>query len=193
MKLFGTIVYPKNRYLTLQFSRGGKNVMCEDYFDNMIVFSDAWWIGKEEENPDEVQLDFPKDLSEGQQLEYEFKGGAGEASVNKQVFPKMEMQDFKEQSPETESEDEFSDVEKKLKEKMEVTPIRHSERTSGKKFRFAEVSSEDDPDGSDADTSEEKGKKTDEPNHIVLDIDHDAAAEKNDSPQTYSIIYTFSE
>ncbi|KVI07464.1 hypothetical protein Ccrd_014161, partial [Cynara cardunculus var. scolymus] len=33
MKLFGTIVYPKNRYLTLQFSKGGKNVMCEDYFD----------------------------------------------------------------------------------------------------------------------------------------------------------------
>lgn len=39
MKLFGTIVYPKNRYLTLQFSRGGKNVMCEDYFDNMVSSS----------------------------------------------------------------------------------------------------------------------------------------------------------
>ena len=36
MKLFGTIVYPKNRYLTLQFSRGGKNVMCEDCFDTMV-------------------------------------------------------------------------------------------------------------------------------------------------------------
>jgi len=29
-------MYPKNRYLTLQFSRGGKNVTCEDYFDNMV-------------------------------------------------------------------------------------------------------------------------------------------------------------
>lgn len=36
MKLFGTIVYPKNRYLTLQFSKGGKNVTCDDYFDNMV-------------------------------------------------------------------------------------------------------------------------------------------------------------
>lgn len=36
MKLFGTIVYPKNRYLTLQFSKSGKNVICEDYFDNMV-------------------------------------------------------------------------------------------------------------------------------------------------------------
>jgi hypothetical protein len=36
MKLFGTILYPTNRYLTLQFSRGGKSVTCEDYFDNMV-------------------------------------------------------------------------------------------------------------------------------------------------------------
>lgn len=38
MKLFGTIVYPNNRYLTLQFPKGGKSVMCEDYFDNMVGF-----------------------------------------------------------------------------------------------------------------------------------------------------------
>jgi hypothetical protein len=38
MKLFGTILYPTNRYLTLQFSRGGKSVTCEDYFDNMVGF-----------------------------------------------------------------------------------------------------------------------------------------------------------
>lgn len=42
MKLFGTIVYPKNRYLTLQFSKGGKNVTCDDYFENMVgIFSCA--------------------------------------------------------------------------------------------------------------------------------------------------------
>lgn len=29
-----------------------------------IVFSDAWWIGKKDENPDELRLDFPKELSE---------------------------------------------------------------------------------------------------------------------------------
>lgn len=36
MKLFGTIVYPKNKYLGLQFSRGGKSAVCEDCFDNMV-------------------------------------------------------------------------------------------------------------------------------------------------------------
>ncbi|KAJ8644294.1 hypothetical protein MRB53_006042 [Persea americana] len=35
MKLFGTIVYPKNKYLTLQFARGEKQVTCEDCFENM--------------------------------------------------------------------------------------------------------------------------------------------------------------
>ncbi|KAI9074326.1 hypothetical protein K1719_043698 [Acacia pycnantha] len=35
MKLFGTKLYPKNGYLTLQFSKDGKNAQCEDYFDNM--------------------------------------------------------------------------------------------------------------------------------------------------------------
>lgn len=31
---------------------------------SQIVFSDAWWIGTEDENPEETQLDFPKELSE---------------------------------------------------------------------------------------------------------------------------------
>ncbi|XP_021816618.1 DNA-binding protein RHL1-like [Prunus avium] len=31
-----------------------------------IVFSDAWWIGTQAENPEEAQLDFPKELTEGQ-------------------------------------------------------------------------------------------------------------------------------
>ncbi|KAK1562416.1 hypothetical protein Q3G72_011516 [Acer saccharum] len=144
MKLFGTIVYPETKYLTLQFSRGGKSVMCEDYFDNMIVFSDAWWIGRKDENPDEIRLDFPKELSEGQHVECDFKGGAGAAAVNKQGGPTAGIKVLEEGSPEAQSEDEFSDVEKKLKDKMEVTPVRHSKRTAGKSFKFVDVSSEDD-------------------------------------------------
>ncbi|KAK2655532.1 hypothetical protein Ddye_008584 [Dipteronia dyeriana] len=136
MKLFGTIVYPENKYLTLQFSRGGKSVMCEDYYDNMIVFSDAWWIGRKDENPDEIQLDFPKELSEGQRVECDFKGGAGAAAVNKQGGPTTGIKVLEEGSPEAQSEDEFSDVEKILKDKMEVTPVRHSKRTAGKSFKY---------------------------------------------------------
>ncbi|MBA0827313.1 hypothetical protein Goarm_012100 [Gossypium armourianum] len=211
MKLFGTIVYPKNRYLSLLFSRGGKNVMCDDYFDNMvrtffhasgvlanqwclfitkflsilstfevnealvvlvkvealgtrapsfqIVFSDAWWIGKKDENPDEVRLDFPKELFEGQQMEYDFKGGAGVTSINKQGIPRTEMKQADTESLDTESENALSDDETSLKVKMEATPTRHSARNAGKRFKFAEASSEEDTVRSDAEPSDGEEKK----------------------------------
>lgn len=35
LKFFGTIIYPKNKYLTLHFMRGSGNVVCEDSFDSL--------------------------------------------------------------------------------------------------------------------------------------------------------------
>ncbi|KAI5334362.1 hypothetical protein L3X38_024495 [Prunus dulcis] len=133
MKLFGTIVFPKNRYLTMQFPRGGKSVMCEDYFDNMIVFSDAWWIGTQAENPKEAQLDFPKELTEGQHTEYDFKGGAGSTSANKQSDRKNETR-YVEHSPNVKVEDNVSDDGNK--DLMRATPVRHSARTAGKRLKY---------------------------------------------------------
>ncbi|KAK8477420.1 hypothetical protein V6N13_051208 [Hibiscus sabdariffa] len=174
MKLFGTIVYPKNRYLSLLFSRGGKNVMCEDYFDNMIVFSDAWWIGKKDENPEEARLDFPKELFEGQQMEYDFKGGAGVASVNKQGIPKTEIKEVDMESLDTESGDDLSDDESNLKAKIEVTPTRHSARNAGKRFKFFEASSEDDSVGSDVEPLDGEEKKV----RLKLDLTDDGTVAK---------------
>lgn len=187
MKLFGTIVYPKNRYLTLQFSRGGKNVMCEDYFDSMIVFSEVWWIGTKEENPEEARLDFPKQLIEGQgqEVEYDFKGGAGAASVIKQVVHKSSIK-LEEDSPETELENDLSDDKSSLKDLKETTPIRHSERTAGKTFKFAEVSSGDDSVESlaadmakEEEGEEEKKVKSFTASTAVLDFDNEGAIEGN--------------
>lgn len=158
MKLFGTIVYPKNRYLSLLFSGGGKNVTCEDYFDNMVVFSDAWWIGKKDENPEEVRLDFPKELCEGQQIEYNFKGGAGVASVNNQGIPRKEIKQVEVESLDTDSGESLSDDDNNLKANMVVTPTRHSARNAGKRFKFTEAS-EDDPVGRDAELLDGEEKK----------------------------------
>lgn len=36
MKLFGTHVYSKNKYLTLQLTRSSKGVMCEDIFESLV-------------------------------------------------------------------------------------------------------------------------------------------------------------
>ncbi len=34
LKLFGTLCFPKNKYLALKF--GPKEVLCEDVFENMV-------------------------------------------------------------------------------------------------------------------------------------------------------------
>ncbi|XP_055826532.1 DNA-binding protein RHL1 isoform X1 [Solanum dulcamara] len=161
MKLFGTIVYPKNGYLTMQFSRGGKNVVCEDYFDNMIVFSDAWWIGRKDENPEEARLEFPKELNAQQEkLQCDFKGGAGAGAtcVQKRSISECGVKHAEQQSPEHEQEELLSESQNDSKEFMELTPTRRSTRAAGKKFNFAEVSSGDDLVDNEAETSEEEEK-----------------------------------
>lgn len=189
LKLFGTIVYPKNRYLTLQFSRGGKNVTCEDYFDTMIVFSDAWWIGKKEENPEEARLDFPKELMEGQGAEYDFKGGAGAAAVDQQVINRGGAKYLEPESPETELENDLSGDKNNVNDLEKATPTRHSQRMAGKTFKFAEVSSGDDSiesngDESKEDEDEEKEKKVkSNTSSEVLDIDTEGGVEGNNSSE----------
>ncbi|KAK9115539.1 hypothetical protein Sjap_014486 [Stephania japonica] len=147
MKLFGTIVYPKNRYLTMQFSRGGKGVTCDDYFDSMIVFAEAWWIGKKSENPEENRLEFPKDVEVGErQVEYDFKGGAGATSEEK-PGPTRPVKDIAEpESPVADFDDETSEDSAPLTGKtttnfMESTPVRQSARRAGKKLNYADDAS----------------------------------------------------
>ncbi|KAL6559302.1 hypothetical protein OROGR_004419 [Orobanche gracilis] len=161
MKLLGTIVYPKNRYLTLQFSKGGKNVTCDDYFDNMIVFSDAWWIGTKEENPEELQLQFPKDLNVEKRAEYDFKGGVGATCDVKQGSGTSAVKCLGQYSPEVSVEDDLTDSPSDHKELAAVTPARQSARTSGRTFNFAEASSGDDFIGNGDETPEEEDEKVD--------------------------------
>ncbi|CAH8302364.1 unnamed protein product [Eruca vesicaria subsp. sativa] len=196
MKLFGTILYPKNRYLTLQFSRGGKNVLCDDYFDNMvsnlpslfslclylvrafgdmyiqIVFSESWWIGTKEDNPDEARLDFPKELSQAEKTEeFDFRGGAGAAATAASVkaTPETGSQptETETDSPEVEMEEILSDDEEFMDDKIQVTPVqvtpvRQSQRNSGKKFNFAETSPENSSAESEGNTSDEGSDEGDE-------------------------------
>ncbi|XP_015067410.1 DNA-binding protein RHL1 isoform X1 [Solanum pennellii] len=157
MKLFGTIVYPKNGYLTMQFSRGGKNVVCEDYLDNMIVFSDAWWIGRKDENPEEARLEFPKELNVQQEkLEYDFKGGAGATCVKKRSTSECGVKHVEQQSPEYEQEELLSESQNDSKDFIELTPSRRSARAAGKKFNFAEVPSGDEMVDDEVESSEEE-------------------------------------
>ncbi|KAI5445097.1 DNA-binding protein RHL1 isoform X1 [Lathyrus oleraceus] len=187
MKLFGTILYPKNRYLTLQFSRGGKSVMCEDYFDNMIVFSDAWWIGTKDENPEEDKLEIPQELYEGQQAEHDFKGGAGAgaASVVNQSVLKTKIKRAEPESPETPLENDSSDSELDLTDTKELVPVRQSARTVKKSYKFAEISSGDDSGKSSPDISEHEEEAVEVDTNketVVIDIDNEDNSPKDKLP-----------
>ncbi|CAK9185576.1 unnamed protein product [Ilex paraguariensis] len=132
--------------------------MKMDYNGSTIVFSDAWWIGRKDENPEEVRLEFPKELNvvsiPGKPEGYDFKGGAGATCERKQGFSKPGMTCTEPESPKTESEDDLSDSQNKLKDLTEVTPTRHSARTAGKTFNFAESFSGNDSVENDSGTSE---------------------------------------
>ncbi|KAL0214880.1 hypothetical protein P9112_007064 [Eukaryota sp. TZLM1-RC] len=56
LKLEGSFVYPRNRYLRLNLT---KDVIAEEVFDVLLVFSRAYWIGDRDSNPDEDPLPFP--------------------------------------------------------------------------------------------------------------------------------------
>ncbi|KAG0577545.1 hypothetical protein KC19_5G164300 [Ceratodon purpureus] len=81
LKLFGTIVYPKNKYITLNFVRGAGSIQCEDLFESLVVFSEVWWIGTKVDNPDELRLDMPLDLQQEKHSVYDFAGGAGRPKI----------------------------------------------------------------------------------------------------------------
>lgn len=60
LRLKGTMVFPKNKYLSVRI--GTKEAACEDVFESLIVFAKAEWVGKKEDNPDEVVMEIPPSL-----------------------------------------------------------------------------------------------------------------------------------
>ncbi|XP_020112874.1 DNA-binding protein RHL1 isoform X2 [Ananas comosus] len=172
MKLFGTHVYPKNKYLTLQLTRSAKGVMCEDIFESLIVFSEAWWIGSKEENPEELRLEFPKNFNDGKPVaDSDFKGGAGATSEEASGGSNLGKDKVEPLSPDTDLNDtpEDSDhrAEKSTKDVGEAVSVRQSARTAGKnvKFSYAESSSGDDSITSDTEVAEVSAEKVNRRNN----------------------------
>jgi len=76
------------------------------------------------------------DLFQGHQAEYDFKGGAGAASVVNQGVPRTRIQHAEPESPKTPSVNELSDSEINLEDTKELGPSRHSTRIAGKSFKY---------------------------------------------------------
>ena len=72
LKLQGTLVFPKSTNYALLNVDKRDHIGIEDIFESMIVFSDAYWVGTEAENPGEDPLPVPAGVLAG-------KAGRGEA------------------------------------------------------------------------------------------------------------------
>ncbi|CAK0784859.1 hypothetical protein CVIRNUC_008064 [Coccomyxa viridis] len=62
LKFLGTLMFPTNKYMVLKV--GTRDILCEDLFDSMVVFSEAFWIGTKEENPQEHKQPMPMAIIE---------------------------------------------------------------------------------------------------------------------------------
>ena len=72
LKLQGTLVFPKSTNYALLNVDKRDHIGVEDIFESMVVFSDAYWVGTEAENPGEDPLPVPAGVLAG-------KAGRGEA------------------------------------------------------------------------------------------------------------------
>ncbi|OEL26147.1 DNA-binding protein RHL1 [Dichanthelium oligosanthes] len=83
MKLLGTHVYPKNKYLTLQMTRSAKGVVCEDVFESLVSVDAA-------------------------AADCDFRGGAGDA-IDEATGNKAAKEIAEPPSPKFESDGDASD------------------------------------------------------------------------------------
>ncbi|XP_066375470.1 DNA-binding protein RHL1 isoform X2 [Miscanthus floridulus] len=160
MKLFGTHVYPKNKYLTLQMTRSAKGVVCEDVFESLIVFSEACWVGTKEDNPEELKLEFPKEFqNDGTAADCDFRGGAGaaidEATGSKAGKEIAEPRSLKFASDDDDASEGSDHKDENNTQTMSGTPVRQSARNAGKTLkRYTDLSSGGDSSDNDDETAE---------------------------------------
>eukprot|EP00126_Sphaerothecum_destruens_P009422 Sdes_comp20504_c0_seq1m14985 len=61
IKFFGSLVYTPQKYITFHCG-SSKGVICEDIFEQLVIFSEFSWVGKAEENPSEKPLPLPENI-----------------------------------------------------------------------------------------------------------------------------------
>jgi len=165
LKLFGTIVYPKNTFLALSYKKNPTKsqktkvgLQCSGSFDAYVVFCDYKWIGTKKENPSEKSLDIPKDLLKAQA---DSEDDVKEVSID----PEVEDEDGNQESSEGSSEGVVNLCEEDEILESTPEPTRRSGRIRGSatKVSYKEKSdSEPDEEEEDGDDDEEEEEEEEE-------------------------------
>jgi len=134
-KLFGSIVFPKTSYLSMKIA--SKEIMCEDHFESLIVFSKVYWVGKKEENESEKPLPLPDCIKLSRddpavKADFEFVGGAGLHSELAEQEPPVGVKEGEKEEVKHDSEG--------AQQQNEADPgaTRTSARTKGERRRYHE-------------------------------------------------------
>ncbi|KAI7835747.1 hypothetical protein COHA_010352 [Chlorella ohadii] len=144
-KLFGTLVFPRNKYLVLRM--GQKEVLCEDVLESMIVFSEGWWVGTAEENPEERRLPEPDWLAQPplhSKFDFSTRGTAAAApgATGKDTEAAEEEEEEAEEEPASQR------------------PQRRASRgAAGKRLRYNEASSGEEDGAQDSEAEERAPRK----------------------------------
>ncbi|GLI61961.1 hypothetical protein VaNZ11_004524, partial [Volvox africanus] len=93
LKFFGTLVFPRAKYMALRVGVAS-SAMAEDVFENLLVFSEAWWIGTAEENPEEKEMPMPSHLQQQQHQQGSSPAGAEESGAKMPMRIRHATYDF---------------------------------------------------------------------------------------------------
>ncbi|KAK9825167.1 hypothetical protein WJX81_001187 [Elliptochloris bilobata] len=148
LKFFGTLVFPKNRYLVLRF--GQKDIVCEDVLENMVVFSEAWWVGTKQSNPEEKQLTIPESVLQAGAKAADTAAAANGAVGAAAAQPSQQTsRPRKRARPESAGASSSSDEDADAEEDEPPSTVRASQRNRGARPQYA-VDSNDGSLGEDA-------------------------------------------
>jgi len=88
LKMLGTVMYPKAKFLPIQYASNQKkksSLTCRGTVGEMIVFSQYYWVGKKEDNPEEKECPLPKDLQSPLGFQsHESSSKTGDETIKKQ-------------------------------------------------------------------------------------------------------------
>jgi len=144
LKLCGTILYPKNKYMAIKYPQSTNqkvpsSLHCRGVFDNLVVFPEYYWVGTKEENPEEKPLPFPEEIK---QKPENFQVSGENTQIKRRSKTSSSRKRRKSRTFDSASDSSDADYQEPIK------PIKRAKRTSRKKISYVELDAGDYVDGS---------------------------------------------
>lgn len=96
LKVTGTLVHPRNKYFGIKIPKGAVAPhMFAGVYEHILVFSEYFWVGTKEENPEEDPMELPEGLAQVIQV----SDIAAKADPEEEVMDEDEEEESGEETP----------------------------------------------------------------------------------------------